>query len=192
MISLLFLFTVNTSFGQAQLPNFAWGEITDDVTIKILMIFGAGALLFGAIFCIAFMINWAQLIYSLLSNRLTFHIGALFCMLLIAMIAIPILDKDQGKHGQALIENPKTNPSKIFTRSEVEEFMEERTKKFGQTIQEIKESTHSNGDKIYLFLSVAINGNMCITTVSSIKLEVLVAKCGENHIDIIESWQMIE
>ena len=178
------LFTVNTSFGQAE-PKFAWGKITQDVIIEVLIIFCIGVLLMIAIF------NNSKHIRVIRVTIISLF-GIASLLFAFRAIANFNLIKEQAKRERELTENSKENTSKIFTRSEVEEFMVERAKKINQTIQEIKESTNSNGDKIYLFLSVAINGYVCITTVSSIELEVLAAKCEENYVNILELWQMID
>ena len=53
-----------------------------------------------------------------------------------------------------------------------------------------KKSVIFNGTILYMFLSVAENGYVCISSVSENALEVLAADCGPSEIKI-EEWNAV-
>jgi tetratricopeptide (TPR) repeat protein len=76
-------------------------------------------------------------------------------------------------------------PKKI-TQSEAQNFMESRCRAINQTLMRTK-TTHFNGIKLYMFLSVAENGYVCISTISENVLEIVAADCGPAEIKV-EQW----
>jgi hypothetical protein len=72
------------------------------------------------------------------------------------------------------------------TFSEAESFMLERCNNINQTLMK-KKTVTINGTKLYMFMSVAENGQACISSISEHKLEVLAADCGEVYTKI-EQW----
>ena len=79
------------------------------------------------------------------------------------------------------------NPKVTF--SEAEEFMQNRCNATNQTLMK-KKSVIFNGTILYMFLSVAENGYVCISSVSENALEVLAADCGPSEIKI-EEWNAV-
>jgi hypothetical protein len=75
------------------------------------------------------------------------------------------------------------------TFSEAEAFMQNRCNSTNQTLMK-KKSVNFNGTKLYMFLSVAENGYVCISSVSENALEVLAADCGPSEIKI-EEWNAV-
>ncbi len=65
-------------------------------------------------------------------------------------------------------------------------FMKNRCNEIGQTLMRSK-TVKYNGTKLYMFLSVAKNGYICISSVSEIALEVLNADCGPSEVKI-KQW----
>ena len=76
-------------------------------------------------------------------------------------------------------------PKKI-TQSEAQNFMESTCRKTNQTLMRTK-TTHFNGIKLYMFLSVARNGYVCISTISENALEIVATDCGPTEIKV-EQW----
>jgi tetratricopeptide (TPR) repeat protein len=79
------------------------------------------------------------------------------------------------------------NPKVTF--SEAEEFMQNRCNAINQTLMK-KKSVNFNGTTLYMFLSVAENGYVCISSVSENALEVLAADCGPSELKI-EEWNAV-
>lgn len=75
------------------------------------------------------------------------------------------------------------------TFSEAETFMQERCNNINQTLMKSKTVTF-NGTKLYMFMSVAVDGKACISSISENKLEVLAADCGEVTMKI-EQWNNV-
>lgn len=76
--------------------------------------------------------------------------------------------------------------AKKVTFEEAESFMLQRCNAVNQTLMKKKMVTF-NGTKLYMFLSVAQDGQACISSVSENKLEVLAADCGEVTVKI-QQW----
>lgn len=81
-----------------------------------------------------------------------------------------------------------SNITKV-TFSEAEAFMQNRCNATNQTLMK-KKSVNFNGTKLFMFLSVAENGYVCISSVSENALEVLAADCGPSEIKI-EEWNAV-
>ena len=75
--------------------------------------------------------------------------------------------------------------SKKITFNQAEAFMEERCKKINQTLME-KKSVSFDGTEIYMFLSVAENGYVCISRISENVLDILAVDCGTSDRKIRE------
>ena len=69
-----------------------------------------------------------------------------------------------------------SQPAKI-TFSEAKEFMQNRCYETNQELMRTK-TVDFNGTTLYMFLSVAENGAVCISSVSENALEVLAVDCG--------------
>jgi hypothetical protein len=80
-----------------------------------------------------------------------------------------------------------SNPTVTF--SEAEAFIQNRCNSTSQTLMK-KKSVNFEGRKLYMFLSVAENGYVCITSVSEYALEVLSADCGPSEVKI-EEWNAV-
>lgn len=81
--------------------------------------------------------------------------------------------------------NNTTSKTKV-TFSEAEEFMQQRCNAVNQTLMK-KKSVVFNGTKLYMFLSVAQDGQACISSICENRLEVLAADCGEAMVKI-QQW----
>ena len=79
--------------------------------------------------------------------------------------------------------------SKKITFNQAEAFMLERCEKINQTLMK-KKSVSFDGTKIYMFLSVAENGYVCISSISENALELLGADCGTSGRKIQE-WNAV-
>jgi hypothetical protein len=75
--------------------------------------------------------------------------------------------------------------SKKITFNQAEAFMEERCKKINQTLMK-KKSVSFDGTEIYMFLSVAENGYVCISSISENVLDILAVDCGTSDRKIRE------
>ena len=75
------------------------------------------------------------------------------------------------------------------TFSEAEAYMQDRCNSINQTLMK-KKSVNFEGTKLYMFLSVAENGYVCISTVTENALEVLAADCGPSERKIRE-WNAV-
>ncbi len=74
----------------------------------------------------------------------------------------------------------------VISYSQAESFMQKQCRDVGQTLTNGK-TVYFNGSKLYMFLSVAENGYVCISSVSEYSLEILAADCGPSEIKI-EQW----
>ncbi|TKS56283.1 hypothetical protein FCN74_07335 [Mesohalobacter halotolerans] len=79
--------------------------------------------------------------------------------------------------------------STTVTFNEAEIFMQKRCNDINQTLMR-KHVTNFNGTKMYMFLSVARDGNVCISSISENKLEVIAADCGPSEIKI-QQWNAL-
>ena len=82
----------------------------------------------------------------------------------------------------------ETLPTSI-TYAEAKAFMQNRCNELGQNLMKSK-TVNFNGIKLYLFLSVAENGYVCVSSISENTLEILAADCGPADIKI-EEWNAI-
>lgn len=88
--------------------------------------------------------------------------------------------------------NKKTNSgitqqiSKKITFSEAREFMKKRLLNVNQTLMDSK-MTSFDGKTLYVFLSVAEDGTVCISSVSEFALEVIASDCGNVYVKT-EQW----
>ena len=73
--------------------------------------------------------------------------------------------------------NNSNSTSAKVTSYEAEAFMQDRCKTINQTLMK-KKTVNFDGTKLFMFLSVAENGYVCISTVSENVLEILAADCG--------------
>ena len=78
--------------------------------------------------------------------------------------------------------NINDSSSKV-TFNEAHSFMQNRCNSIGQTLMRSK-SVNFNGTQLYMFLSVAENGDACISSVSENKLEVLAVDCGSPEMKV--------
>jgi hypothetical protein len=67
--------------------------------------------------------------------------------------------------------------------------MQKRYNEINQTLMR-KKSLNFDGSILYMFLSVAENGYVCISSVSEYALEVLAVDCGPSEIKI-EQWNAV-
>ena len=79
--------------------------------------------------------------------------------------------------------------STTVTFKEAEFFMQQRCNDINQNLMR-KKVTNFNGTKMYMFLSVATNGYVCISSISENKLEVIATDCGPSEIKI-QQWNAI-
>ena len=96
-----------------------------------------------------------------------------------------IFNNDKNINNSNLNFNNTTSKTTV-TFSEAEEFMQQRCNAVNQTLMK-KKSVVFNGTKLYMFLSVAQNGQACISSISEDSLEVLAADCGEAMVKI-QQW----
>lgn len=71
------------------------------------------------------------------------------------------------------------------TMSQAQAFMQDRCNNIGQTLMRSK-TVDFQGKTLYLFMSVAENGMVCISTISELKLEVIASDCGTSDRKIYE------
>jgi hypothetical protein len=108
----------------------------------------------------------------------------------IAILMISILTISCGKKENSDQSTTDTSVSvQKVTFSEAETFMQERCNTINQTLMKKKTVTF-NGTKLYMFMSVAEDGQACISSISENKLEVLAADCGEVYMKI-EQWNNV-
>jgi hypothetical protein len=74
-------------------------------------------------------------------------------------------------------------PNKKITQSEAEAFMKERCRSINQTLMNTK-TVNFDGHKLYMFLSVAKNGYVCISSISEYELELLATDCGISEVKV--------
>ena len=85
--------------------------------------------------------------------------------------------------------NNSNSTSAKVTFYEAEAFMQNRCDAINQTLMK-KKSVNFNGTKLFMFMSVAENGYVCISTVSEIALEILATDCGPSERKIQE-WNAV-
>lgn len=68
-------------------------------------------------------------------------------------------------------------------------FMQKRCKTINQKLME-KKTVNFDGTKLYMFMSVDVNGYVCISTISENALEILAADCGPSERKIQE-WNSV-
>ena len=85
--------------------------------------------------------------------------------------------------------NNSNSTSAKVTFYEAEAFMQNRCDGINQTLMK-KKSINLNGTKLFMFMSVAENGYVCISTVSEIALEILATDCGPSERKIQE-WNAV-
>ena len=108
----------------------------------------------------------------------------------IAILMISILAISCGKKENSDQSTTDTSVSvQKVTFSEAETFMQKRCNNINQTLMKKKTVTF-NGTKLYMFMSVAEDGQACISSISENKLEVLAADCGEVYMKI-EQWNNV-
>ena len=104
-----------------------------------------------------------------------------------------LLEKCTGSQqvntGVEEIEDLKSKIPVSISYSQAEAFMENRCNEIGQTLMKSK-TVNFKGTKLYMFLSVAENGYVCISSVSENALEVLAADCGPSEVKI-EEWNAV-
>ena len=103
-------------------------------------------------------------------------------ILMISILAISCVKKENSDQSTT---DTSVSIQKV-TLSEAETFMLERCNNINQTLMRKKTVTF-NGTKLYMFMSVAEDGQACICSISENKLEVLAADCGEVYTKI-EQW----
>jgi hypothetical protein len=88
-----------------------------------------------------------------------------------------------------VIEELKSKIPVLISYAQAESFMQKRCNDIGQTLMKSK-TVYFNGTKLYMFLSVAQNGYVCISSISENALEILAADCGPSEIKI-EQWNAV-
>tara|TARA_B100001564_G_scaffold130828_1_gene109501 strand:+ start:68146 stop:68952 length:807 start_codon:yes stop_codon:yes gene_type:complete len=86
------------------------------------------------------------------------------------------------------VNKPKTSLNKI-TFKQAEAFMQKRCSDVNQTLMK-KKIKDFDGKTLYMFLSVAENGYVCISTITDFKLEVLATDCGRSELKI-RQWNAL-
>ena len=105
------------------------------------------------------------------------------------IIAVVFVANSGSNSSSSPSENDSNSTSAKVTYSEAEAFMQNRCNAINQTLMK-KKSVNFNGTKLFMFMSVAKNGNVCISTVSEIALEILAADCGPSERKIQE-WNAV-
>tara|TARA_Y100000385_G_scaffold235325_1_gene249045 strand:- start:956 stop:1420 length:465 start_codon:yes stop_codon:yes gene_type:complete len=105
----------------------------------------------------------------------------------LALVVIANAGNDKNSNSNSGVES-ESKITKV-TFSEAEAFMQNRCNSINQTLMK-KKSVNFNGTKLYMFLSVAENGYVCITSVSENALEVLAADCGPSEKKLRE-WNAV-
>ena len=85
--------------------------------------------------------------------------------------------------------NINDSSSKV-TFNEAQSFMQNRCNSIGQTLMKSK-TVNFSGTQLYMFLSVAENGEACISSVSENKLEVLAVDCGSAEMKVSD-WNALK
>ena len=86
--------------------------------------------------------------------------------------------------------NNSNSTSAKVTSYEAEAFMQDRCKTINQTLLK-KKTVNFDGTKLFMFMSVAENGYVCISTVSENALEILAVGCGPSERKIQE-WNAVD
>ena len=84
------------------------------------------------------------------------------------------------------LENKKRSLPRLISYDEARMFIQNRCDEVGQTLMKSK-TIYSNGIKLYLFLSVAENGYVCISTINENELDVAATDCGPSD-EKIYQW----
>ena len=125
------------------------------------------------------------------TGRTRWIVSSIF-VILIAVNAISNKENninDNKKSESTNVASTTSITSKV-TFSEAEAFMQSRCISVGQTLME-KKTVNFNGTKLYMFLSVAENGYVCISSVSENALEVLASDCGLAETKI-QQWDAVK
>ena len=107
----------------------------------------------------------------------------------LALIIVVSMCGDESENENSEIPSIETSNNR-YTSIEAEQFMRKNCDKINQTLMK-KKTVYLDGNKIYMFLSVAKNGMTCISTVSEIKLEIISADCDETQIKI-NQWNALK
>ena len=108
------------------------------------------------------------------------------CLALIILVSMCGDESENENSETPSIETPNV----IYTSYEAEQFMRKTCDNTNQTLMK-KKTVDLDGNKIYMFMSVAENGMTCVSTVSEIKLEVMSADCDETQIKI-NQWNALK
>lgn len=113
----------------------------------------------------------------------------IFPLILIFFLAISLATddgdtkKDKKNKSDSKSKIEKKLKTKSVTFSEAKNFMQNRCNDINQTLTNSK-TTNFNGTKLYMFMSVAENGYVCISTISEHKLDVMASDCGRAELKI--------
>ena len=148
--------------------EFKWYQKPSGITILLIIFFPVG-------------------LYLMWKNELWTKQTRWIVTVVIALIVFANANDDK-------VTSSNSDSSKETTRnkvsfSEAEAFMQKRCNETNQNLMK-KKSVNFNGTKLYMFLSVAENGYVCISSVSENALEVLSADCGPSEIKI-EEWNAV-
>lgn len=99
----------------------------------------------------------------------------------LSLSEIRVLDNELGSsfYDEWSAWNYKPN----VTLDDARDYMENRCYESGQTLMRTK-TVDFDGTTLYVFMSVAENGMVCISTISEHKLEILAIDCGETQMKI--------
>lgn len=106
----------------------------------------------------------------------------IFLTFLVCIISISCQKKESLNTDDQVI-------SKKVTFDEANTFMRNRCISINQTLMRSK-TVNFNGTLLYMFLSVAENGDACISSVSENKLEVFAVDCGIVEMKVSE-WNAL-
>lgn len=91
---------------------------------------------------------------------------------------------------ESTTELSKENNTPTVSFAEAEAFMQNRCVAINQTLVR-KMRTRFDGTTVYLFMSVAEDGTVCVSSISEYALEVLAADCGSLERKL-EEWNNIQ
>jgi hypothetical protein len=100
----------------------------------------------------------------------------------------PVANSGSNSSSSSSGNNSNSTSAKV-TSYEAEAFMQDRCKTINQTLMK-KKTVNFDGTKLFMFMSVAENGYVCISTVSENALEILAADCGPSERKIQE-WNAV-
>ena len=129
----------------------------------------------------AFSLWWRRVIVLIFTSFMTITIGYNIWESEVKKKKANIIQEREGKHKNKI-------PISI-SYSQAETFMEKRCMEIGQKLMKGK-TAYFNSTKLYMFLSVAENGYVCVSIISENALEILAADCGSAEIKI-EEWNAI-